>query len=115
MATPADSSSKRKLAITAFPSDATSSLEAWIDAMDEELPALTAFILPSGGAAASQLHVARTLCRRAERAVVALREDDAVDASVSVYMNRLSDYLFCAARYSAMRAGAPETTYQKAR
>ena len=75
-------------------------LEEAIDAMESELEPLTSFILPGGSLAAAHLHVARTVCRRAERLVVALREgDEATKASV-VYLNRLSDFLFVAARFA---------------
>ena len=114
IATPLDESSARKVAVVTFDANAATSLEEWIDDMDDQLPPLKSFILPSGGVAAAQLHVARSVCRRAERAVVALG-DDAVPQDVRQFMNRLSDYLFTAARFVAFATGAPETTYQKAR
>ena len=83
--------------------------------MDTRLPPLTNFILPSGGLAASQLHVARTVCRRAERDLVVLYDQQLIDKSVHTYVNRLSDYLFTLARISAMEEGKPETIYQKAK
>lgn len=159
VATPAEATgagSKAKKLRVQFDADATPALESWIDAMDEELPQLTAFILPSGaecfrtllleipwricselsmrlqstakgalpdvtpnlacgdltdmaclntmcvtiagGQASSFLHMARSICRRAERAVVPLVQQGSVSADVGVYMNRLSDYLFTAAR-----------------
>ena len=88
----------------------TSELEAAIDALESHLPALTSFVLPGGSAAAARLHVARTVCRRAERAVVALGEEAAADAIT--YLNRLSDYLFVAARFANRQAGAEETTWR---
>jgi cob(I)alamin adenosyltransferase len=114
VATPLDTSSDRKVAIASFDENATTSLEQWVDAMDEELPALTQFILPGGGEAAARLHVARAVCRRAERAVLALGGAH-VPAAVPVYMNRLSDYLFTAARKAAQDSGVSDTTYKKAR
>ena len=70
--------------------------------------------LPAGGLAAAALHMARSVCRRAERAVVPLVRDELTDAAVAVYLNRLSDYLFTAARFAALKAGEPETTWIKA-
>jgi cob(I)alamin adenosyltransferase len=72
-------------------------LEASIDRLEERLPKLTRFILPGGGKAAASLHVARTICRRAERSIVGLGED-APRGEVLRYMNRLADWLFVAAR-----------------
>ena len=114
VATPLNESSDRKTAIAAFDSSATTALEEWIDAMDEQLPPLTQFILPGGGEASARLHVARAVCRRAERAVVSLG-DDQVPEAARIYLNRLSDYLFTAARKAADDAGEDETTYKKAR
>jgi cob(I)alamin adenosyltransferase len=73
-------------------------LEKQIDLMDSELPALRHFILPGGSNAVSFCHIARCVCRRAERLSVHLSEDSYVDDKVVVYLNRLSDYLFTLAR-----------------
>lgn len=73
-------------------------LEQDIDQMDAELPALRHFILPGGSNAVSFCHIARCVCRRAERLVVNLSEDSFVDEKVVIYLNRLSDYLFTLAR-----------------
>merc|ERR1712071_710211 len=105
---------ERKLQHTQFGGENCENLEEWIDAMDEKLPPLTNFILPSGGLAASQLHVARTVCRRAERDLVPLYSSEQVDKSVYTYVNRLSDYLFTLARICALAEGSQETIYQKA-
>ena len=86
-----------------------------MDEFDEELPPLRNFILPSGGLAASSLHVARAVCRRTERSITRLVQADECEHAVSVYVNRLSDYLFVAARTVAARGGAAETVYQKPR
>lgn len=80
-------------------------LEAWIDEWNEQLEPLKSFILPGGDMAAAQLHVARTVCRRAERETIALSRTDAVSAQVIPYLNRLSDLLFVAARYHAHKSG----------
>lgn len=85
-------------------------LEATIDRLQIELPPLRRFILPGGSLAGALLHVARTVCRRAERRVVGLGPD-AVDPDVLVYLNRLSDLLFVMARSVNGRAGAPETEW----
>ena len=74
-------------------------LEAGIDQMDAELPAMRFFILPGGHPAVSIAHIARCVCRRAERHVVRLAEHVQVPAIIQVYLNRLSDYLFVLARY----------------
>lgn len=75
-------------------------LEQAIDAMDEELEELHGFILPGGCEEACRLHLARTVVRRAERAVTRLSEVEPVDGNVLAFLNRLSDYLFTAARYT---------------
>ena len=69
------------------------------------------FILGGGGKAASSLHIARTVCRRAERRITPLVSDGQVDATVSKYLNRLSDFLFAASRHSAQRQGVDEVVY----
>jgi len=84
-------------------------LEAGIDHLIAELPALRRFILPGGSQAGSLLHLARTVCRRAERRVVVLAPP--VDPIVVVYLNRLSDLLFVMARAANHRSGVPETEW----
>jgi cob(I)alamin adenosyltransferase len=85
-------------------------LEGWIDECDRELTPLTRFILAGGAKAGAMLHVARTVCRRAERNIVALGEAE-VDPVVVVFVNRLSDLLFTLARLVNARAGVPETEW----
>jgi cob(I)alamin adenosyltransferase len=82
-------------------------LEQWIDALDATLPPLRRFILAGGAPGGAILHLSRTVCRRAERAIVALGTE-AVDPLVIVYMNRLSDLLFVMARAATARAGKAE-------
>jgi len=77
-----------------------SRLEQEIDQLNEGLAPLTSFVLPAGSDAAAALHVARTVCRRAERAAVALAQREAVEAPSLKYLNRLSDLLFVAARFA---------------
>ena len=87
-------------------------LEAEIDAMNSEMPGLTSFILPGGSAAAANLHLARTVCRRAEREAVRLAESGAaVNPAALRYLNRLSDLLFVAARFANGR-GTSEVLWQ---
>jgi cob(I)alamin adenosyltransferase len=85
-------------------------MEQLIDRLEAEMPPLRRFILPGGSPAGSLLHLARTICRRAERRVVGLG-GDAVEPIVVVYLNRLSDLLFVMARAANHRAGAPETEW----
>jgi cob(I)alamin adenosyltransferase len=87
-------------------------LEAAIDRWDAELPELRRFVVPGGTPAAAALHLARAVCRRAERAVVALAAGSAVDPTLVVYLNRLSDLLFVAARLANHRAGHAETLWE---
>jgi len=85
-------------------------LEGAIDRLEDALPPLRRFILPGGSPAGSLLHLARTVCRRAERRVIGLGPE-AVEPMVVVYLNRLSDLLFVMARSANHRAGAPETEW----
>ena len=85
-------------------------LEAWIDQLESELPPLRRFILAGGSPGGAALHVARTVCRRAERRIVALGPD-AVEPDVLVYINRLSDLLFVMGRSVNRQSGAPETEW----
>ena len=88
-------------------------LEALIDEYDARVAPLRTFILPSGGHAGALLHLCRTVCRRAERAAVALARVEAVNAAVLTYLNRLSDLLFVLARYANKAEGREETPWQK--
>ena len=83
-------------------------LERLMDDLSRELSPLENFILPGGTPGAAQLHVARTVCRRAERLVIALSRHEAVGAFVVRYLNRLSDALFVMARYENLKSGAPD-------
>ncbi len=89
-------------------------LEAIIDALELELEPLTSFILPGGSLAAAELHLARTVCRRAERLVVRLARQPGGDVSTAliVYLNRLSDLLFVMARVENHRAGVSDIPWK---
>ncbi len=86
-------------------------LEHQIDSAQKELAPLTKFILPGGSTDAGRLHLARTVCRRAERACVRLAHSEDVDALILTYLNRLSDLLFVLARLANHRAGIRENTW----
>jgi cob(I)alamin adenosyltransferase len=89
-----------------------SSLEAEIDRLDAELTPLKNFILPAGAALAAQLHVARTVCRRAERRVVALAASAPLEPRLGRYLNRLGDLLFVMARWCNHRAGLDDVEWR---
>uniref|UniRef100_UPI002ACDB25B cob(I)yrinic acid a,c-diamide adenosyltransferase n=1 Tax=Chloroflexus sp. TaxID=1904827 RepID=UPI002ACDB25B len=91
----------------------TAFLEAQIDAMEAELAPLKQFILPGGTIVAAHLHLARTICRRAERVVVSLAAEEAINPELVPYLNRLSDFLFVAARIANARAGVADVPWQK--
>jgi len=86
-------------------------LEHLIDGLESELEPLQSFILPGGTQAAAAFHQARTVCRRAERAAVALHRDDPLDPRVLRYLNRLSDLLFVMARVENRRAGVADVAW----
>ncbi|HEX7339665.1 MAG TPA: cob(I)yrinic acid a,c-diamide adenosyltransferase [Rhodanobacteraceae bacterium] len=90
-------------------------LENVLDTFNAELPALKEFILPGGGMAAATCHLARTICRRAERAVVTLAREEDVRMQVTHYLNRLSDLLFVIARVLARGSGHGEVLWQHER
>ncbi len=86
-------------------------LERWIDAMQAGLPELRNFIVPAGGRPATLAHATRTVCRRAERAVVALRDHGANVGAVIPFLNRLSDAFFVLARWLNHRAGVSDSVW----
>ncbi|WKN30974.1 cob(I)yrinic acid a,c-diamide adenosyltransferase [Porifericola rhodea] len=87
-------------------------LEQQIDEMDAKLPAMKNFILPGGHPDVSQCHLARAVCRRAERAVVSLQTQEQIDPAIIKYLNRLSDYLFVLARYIGQELGVEEIPWK---
>ncbi|GAA5043471.1 cobalamin adenosyltransferase [Marivirga lumbricoides] len=86
-------------------------LEKAIDEMNEELPPMKNFILPGGNPVISYTHIARTVCRRAERGVVALAESEAVEEVIVIYLNRLSDYLFVLSRMVTKELSSTEVPW----
>jgi cob(I)alamin adenosyltransferase len=90
-------------------------IEQALDRFNADLPALREFILPGGGAAAAACHLARSICRRAERRAVALARSEAVSATPVQYLNRLSDLLFVMARVAARAAGVAEVFWEPRR
>lgn len=87
-------------------------LEAEMDRMNEGLPALRSFVLPGGSRLNAELHVCRTVCRRAERRVAALARTEPVPAEAVQYLNRLGDALFVWSRWASHQAGAAETLWE---
>ncbi|XP_022794870.1 cob(I)yrinic acid a,c-diamide adenosyltransferase, mitochondrial-like isoform X1 [Stylophora pistillata] len=113
IATPRQSSSERKIEKTEFNQENVKTLEEWIDSYHMQLPSLRNFILPSGGKSSAMLHVARSVCRRAERRVVPLVQSGSVDPHVGTFLNRLSDFLFTTARFVAKEEGKTEKIYRR--
>ena len=111
LATPDPDRVRAALAKADLSDDRVAEFERAIDEADRELPALRAFVLPAGTQKAAILHVARTVCRRAERSVVALAQQEAVPNAFLVYLNRLSDLLFTMARLANHRAGTGDVTW----
>lgn len=93
------------------PEDATW-LEGMIDRFDQEIPPLQSFILPGGSGAAAAAHLARAVCRRAERAVVTLSESEPVGQAPTIFLNRLSDFLFTLGRVLNHRDGIAEEPWK---
>ena len=111
LATPTDGSGSS--AIARMEPAHVERLEQWIDELDAAVPALRNFILPGGCRAGATLHLARTVCRRAERAAVASGEaGDAVNPEAVRFLNRLSDLLFALARFENHRQGVEETVWR---
>jgi cob(I)alamin adenosyltransferase len=110
LATPGEAPS-----IPRISAEAVAELEHMIDDAEAELTPLRQFILPGGTLAAAQLHLARTVCRRAERCVVALAHTEAVNPEVAIYLNRLSDCLFVLARLANARTGTADVPWDSPR
>ena len=110
LATPGESTSIERVA-----EGDIATLEAAIDDLDGQLAPLRQFILPGGTPAAAHLHLARTICRRAERCVVRLAREEAINPHVLVYLNRLADLLFVAARAANAEASLPDVPWDSPR
>ena len=115
IATPKTTSPEEKLRIAHFDEAHTAQLESWIDEYEDALPPLRLFILPSGGLASSHLHLARAVCRRAERSIVPFLKTDDLEPAAYRFVNRLSDFLFVVARTVCHREGQEEIPYKKER
>jgi len=105
LATPDPEKVRAALEKASLSSSRIQEFETAMDAADAELPPLRAFVLPAGTPKAAALHLARTVCRRAERSVVSLARQQPVPELFLIYLNRLSDYLFTLARLANLRAG----------
>lgn len=112
LATPRTRAINAKLDMTRFDHEAIETIEKWIDAMETKLPPLREFILPGGHPSGALLHLARSICRRAERRVLPLHQSADVSDNVLIYLNRLSDYLFSVSRYVNFLNHSPETRWQ---
>ena len=111
LATPDPEKVAKALARAELSAERVAEFERAIDSADDELPPLRAFVLPAGTAKAAALHLARTVCRRAERSVVHLKHQAEVPELFVIYLNRLSDLLFTLARLSNHRTGAGDVTW----
>jgi cob(I)alamin adenosyltransferase len=111
LATPDPDKVAKALAKAELADGRVAEFERLMDAADEELPPLRAFVLPAGSPKAAALHLARTVCRRAERSVVHLAQAEPVPDRFLVYLNRLSDLLFTLARLANHREGVGDATW----
>uniref|UniRef100_A0A7E4WC05 Corrinoid adenosyltransferase MMAB n=1 Tax=Panagrellus redivivus TaxID=6233 RepID=A0A7E4WC05_PANRE len=110
VATPPESS-KKKLEKTAFDANFVAYVHGLIDEYGDKVPPIRQFILPGGGELAARLQYGRALCRRAERSLVPLMRDEAIDENALKFLNRLSDLLFVLGRYACLRTKNMEKTY----
>ena len=111
LATPAPEKVAKAIEKAVLPPERAQAFERVMDEAEEVLPPLRAFILPGGTPKAAALHLARTVCRRAERSAVGLAATEPVPGEILVYLNRLSDLLFTLARLVNHRAGSPDLTW----
>lgn len=113
LATPGGDGSRPRPQTPDVPVARVEAMERWIDDATEELPELREFVLPGGSEGSATLHVCRSVCRRAERAVVALGRDEPLDDGIVPYLNRLSDLLFVWARLENLRSGQQDVPWSK--
>jgi cob(I)alamin adenosyltransferase len=113
LARPPKAEGRKRPEVPALPLPRIEQMEGWMDAAEAELAPLADYILPGGVVGAAALHVARTVCRRAEREIVALAEDEPIDAEIVRYLNRLSDLLVVLARLENSRSGTPDVVWRK--
>ena len=113
LATPPPQEGRSAPEVPEIPTHRIEDMEAWIDAASERLEPLREFILPGGSEGAAALHVCRTVCRRAERVVVALSRTEEVPADVVRYLNRLSDLFFSMAREANADSDVGDVKWQK--
>jgi cob(I)alamin adenosyltransferase len=111
LASPRPEKVAKALEKAVLPPERVAAMERVMDDAEGELPPLRAFVLPGGSPKAAALHLARAVCRRAERSVVRLAADDEVSPEILVYLNRLSDLLFTLARLTNHRAGSSDVTW----
>ena len=112
LANPQPAEGRRRPSTPPLPGERISEMEGWMDEADRDLSPLRHFVLPGGAPGAAALHVARSVCRRAERAVVSLSSDESVDGVVLAYLNRLSDLLFVFARLENARAAQGDVLWK---
>jgi len=110
LATPPDAEYEGMFKVSAAD---VAALEKTMDELQEDLQPLKSFVLPGGGKVSSFLHLARTVCRRAERSILTLSREDAVGAPVLAYVNRLSDLLFVLSRWAGHTAGESEYLWER--
>lgn len=113
LATPGADAGTARPTVPPLPKGRIQQMEEWIDLSMSEAPELRSFILPGGTTGSASLHFSRTVCRRAERAVVRLNQTEVSDPGVIRYLNRLSDLLFALARLENWRQGVPDVLWGK--
>ncbi|MDE0648760.1 MAG: ATP:cob(I)alamin adenosyltransferase, partial [Gammaproteobacteria bacterium] len=113
LARPPAAEGRKQPPVPEVPVERVAEMEEWMDEADAGLPPLHNFILPGGVPAAATLHLARSVCRRAERVTVSLAAREAVDEGIVRYLNRLSDLLFVLARVENHAAGTADQTWEK--